>query len=44
MNVHQQIALAQPCRFACETALPQYGFLDRQAAVSIVLTVNSGYE
>jgi hypothetical protein len=37
------MALAEPCRFAFETTLPQYGsVLGPQC--TLVLTVNSGYE
>lgn len=44
MNEHQQKAIAQHCRFAFETAQPQFCFLDVLDSVSLVLTVNSGYE
>jgi hypothetical protein len=44
MNGHQRIALAQHCRLACETMHPQFGYRLRKRGVSIVLTVNSGYE
>jgi hypothetical protein len=38
----QRTAIAQHCRFAFETAQPQFGHVLRGA--SLVLTVNSGYE
>jgi hypothetical protein len=42
MTPAQQVALAFPCRFAFETALPRYGHQER--GYTLVLTVNSGYE
>ncbi len=42
MNRHQQIALEHHCRLAEETTRPQLGY--RYIGVSIVLSVNSGYE
>lgn len=42
MNRHQQTALDFHCRTATETLHPR--FARRGALVSIILTVNSGYE
>lgn len=42
MNRHQQIALDHHCRLAEETTRPQLRYV--QIGVSIVLSVNSGYE
>ena len=47
MNVrtkHQQFALEQHCRFAFETAAPQFSYVDPEGYASVVLTVNSGWE
>lgn len=40
----QGIALAYHCRLATETAHPRFAHLAAGGAISIVLTVNSGYE
>lgn len=44
MNSHQQVALQNHCRFAFETAQPKFTYLVDAGEISIVLTVNSGYE
>jgi len=44
MNTHQQMALENHCRFAFETAQRKFSYLDSGGKVSVVLTVNSGYE
>jgi hypothetical protein len=44
MNEHQQTAVNNHCRFAFETAQPQFCYLVEGERISIVLTVNSGYE
>lgn len=44
MNARHQTAIDSHCRFAFETAQPQFAFLDEGGKVSVVLTVNSGYE
>jgi hypothetical protein len=43
MNPAHAVALANHCRLAVETANPQFGFTLR-SGLSVVLTVNSGYE
>jgi hypothetical protein len=42
MNHHQKTAIEYHCRFAFETVQRRFAFLDDK--VSVVLTVNSGYE
>jgi hypothetical protein len=42
MTPQQQIAIAQHCRLACETAMPQFCTVFKGA--SVVLSVNFGYE
>lgn len=44
MNIHQQTALDDHCRLACETAAPRFRWLVQHGRVSVMLTVNSGYE
>lgn len=44
MNEHQQMALDHPCRLAIETVHPRFVRLNHAAGVSIVLTINSGYQ
>jgi len=44
MNRHQKLALAEHCRLALECVHPQFGYVPQPGVVSIVLTVNSGYE
>lgn len=44
MNERQRQALTQHCRLGCETAMPQFGHTLRSSGLSIILTVNSGYE
>jgi hypothetical protein len=44
MTVAQRTALAHHCRLAVETIHPRFGSLHYGGRVSIVLTVNSGYE
>lgn len=45
MNAAQQAAIETPCRFAFETAQPRFAWaLSHKLRVSLVLTVNSGYE
>ncbi len=44
MTAYQKIAIGSPCRFAFETANPQFGRLLITDGVSLVLTVNNGYE
>jgi hypothetical protein len=44
MNAAQSYALENHCRLAAETAHPRFGYYILSKAVSIVLTVNSGYE
>jgi hypothetical protein len=43
VNRHQQIALEHHCRLAEETLRPQLRY-EQLGAISIVLSVNSGYE
>lgn len=42
MNKHQEIAIKEHCRLAGETVKHQFAYVIGN--VSIVLTVNSGYE
>jgi hypothetical protein len=44
MTKHQAIAIHHHCRFAFETAQPQFCYVILGGRISIVLTVNSGYE
>jgi hypothetical protein len=44
VNNQQSMALREHCRLGCETALPRFAYVLREAGVSVVLTVNSGYE
>lgn len=44
MTPHQQLALAEHCRFAFETAQSHFRYLIASGSMSIVLTVNSGHE
>lgn len=44
MTAAQQRALQQHCRLAFETAHPKFGRVSEDGRVSIILTVNSGYE
>ena len=44
MNDAQKVAFENPCRFAFETAQPQFGWALLQPGASLVLTINSGYE
>lgn len=44
MTEAQRIALENHCRFAFETARPRFGRRLKTAPVSVVLTVNSGWE
>jgi hypothetical protein len=44
MREHQEIAIKNHCRFAFETAQPKFRYILAVAPVSIVLSVNSGYE
>lgn len=44
MNIHQETALTNHCRLACETAHPRFAYLAPGRVASIVLSVNSGYE
>lgn len=44
MNARQQLAINHHCRFAFETAHPCFAYLTDKGRVSVVLTVNSGYE
>lgn len=39
----QAVALAHPCRLACETTHPRFAQLHR-LGYSVIVTVNSGYE
>ncbi len=39
-----QTALAHHCRLSIETMHPRFARLDQRAGMSLVLTVNSGYE
>lgn len=43
MTRAQAVALAAPCRFAFETTQRRYGWI-LAPDVSLVLTINSGYE
>jgi hypothetical protein len=43
MNAHQQTALQFHCRLATECTHPRFAWL-RPDGLSVVLTVNSGYE
>lgn len=42
MKTYQQIALAHPCYLAGQTVHPRFG--SRHGSVSLILTVNAGYE
>jgi hypothetical protein len=44
MNKHQEIALKNHCRLAAETINPAFRYTIFNGSISIVLTVNSGYE
>jgi hypothetical protein len=44
MTRQQMIALERHCRLGFETAHPRYRRIDSTSQVSIILTVNSGYE
>lgn len=44
MTPHQRIALEQHCRLSIETMRPEFCWAVPPAGVSVVLTVNSGYE
>lgn len=44
MNQYQKIAFANHCRFAFETLNPQFCHLLPGDKLSLVLSVNSGYE
>lgn len=44
MTKQQQTAIAQHCRLAYETAMPQFFTTLAHPRVGIVLSVNSGYE
>jgi hypothetical protein len=44
MNRHQQIAIRNHCRLGIETARPAFCHLVDRGRVSVVLSVNSGYE
>lgn len=44
MNDRQKTALEHHCRFAFETAQPRFCYLVYGGKVSIVLSVNSGYD
>jgi hypothetical protein len=43
MTPEQKVAIRHHCRFAFETAKPQFGHRIKYGA-SLALTVNSGYE
>ena len=43
-TAQQERALKRPCRFAFECADPRYGTMWPREGVTLVLTVNSGYE
>lgn len=40
----QAIALENPCRMAFETAHPRFCYVDYPHCLSIIITINSGYE
>jgi len=44
MGKHQEIALAHPCYLAGETAHPRFCYAVFGVPISIVLSVNAGYE
>ena len=44
MTPAQQTAIDNHCRLGFETANSRFAYLDRKRGVSVVLTVNSGYE
>jgi len=44
VTVHQRAALARPCYLAGETIHPRFSWMVRPGPVSLVLTVNAGYE
>jgi hypothetical protein len=44
MTREQQTALDHHCRLAVETVHPRFGLLRHGGRLSVVLTVNSGYE
>lgn len=43
MNRHQRTAIDRHCRLSVETMHPQFGW-SLASGMSVVLTVNSGYE
>jgi hypothetical protein len=43
MTEQQQIAIGNHCRLAAEAVHPRFGLL-RSDGISVVVTVNSGYE
>ncbi len=44
MNARQGVAIQNHCRFAFETAQARFSWVMEREKVSVVLTVNSGYE
>lgn len=44
MTPEQEIAIANHCRFAFETAQKKFASIIAKGKASLVLTVNSGYE
>jgi hypothetical protein len=44
MNDRQRIAIEHHCRFGFETAQARFAHLVPGGGISVVLTVNSGYE
>lgn len=44
MTDWQKIAFDNHCRLACETAHPRFGHRRLESSVTVVITVNSGYE
>jgi hypothetical protein len=44
MDSHQKTAIENHCRFGFETAHPRFSWNDYENGVSVVLSVNTGYE
>jgi len=44
MTAQQQCALRYHCRLGGETVNPRFAFINRREGLSVIVTVNSGYE
>jgi hypothetical protein len=44
MNRHATAAVTHPCLLSMEVIHPRFGWKDPAAGLSLVLTVNAGYE